>query len=149
VSPYNYPTLWDLSMKMVMDTSIIPKDIPIPYDSRHDVWNHPPIPQMINGVFEGRHNKPPGVGLPALGNAQALDIDAWVKYITYHGRPGHQSRYPGIIMDYGLRVYRPSLFRCLLGRVLSPPDQFGRHTFQHLFACLVVQLGLYAEQVEQ
>jgi hypothetical protein len=37
VTGRHHPALWDLSMKMVMDTSIIPKDIPIPYNSRHDV----------------------------------------------------------------------------------------------------------------
>jgi hypothetical protein len=149
VTGRHHPALWDLSMKTVMDTSIIPKDIPIPYNSRHDAWNHPPIPRTINGVFEGRHDKPPGVGLLAPGNAQAFNIDAWARYITYHGRPGHQSCYPGVVMDYGLWVYRPSLFGCLLGRALSPPDQFRRHTFQRLFACLVAQPGLYAERVEQ
>jgi hypothetical protein len=149
VTGRHHPALWDLSMKTVMDTSIIPKDILIPYDSRHDAWNHPPIPRTINSVFEGRRDKPPDVGLPALGNAQAFNINAWARYIAYHGQPGHQSHYPGVVMDYGLRVYRPSLFRCLLGRALSPPNQFGRHTFQRLFACLVAQLGLYAKRVEQ
>jgi hypothetical protein len=72
-------------MKTVMDTSIILKDIPIPYNSRHDAWDHPSIPQMINDVFEGQHDKPPGVGLPTPGNAQPLDINAWVRYIAYHG----------------------------------------------------------------
>jgi hypothetical protein len=136
-------------MKMVMDTSIIPKNITPPYDHRHEIWSHPPIPRTFNGIFEGRRDKPHGIGLPAPGNPHAFAIDAWARYIAYHGRPGHQSRYPGVIMDYGFQVYRPSIFGCLLGRALSPPDQFGRRTFQRLFACLVAQPGLYADKITQ
>jgi hypothetical protein len=149
VTTRHHADLWDLSMKMVMDTSIIPKDIPTPFNSKHEVWNHLPIPRLLNGIFEGRHDKLPGTGLAAPNHAQAFNVDAWARYLAYHGRPGHQSRYPGIMMDYGFRVYRPSLFRCLLGRAMSPPDQFGHRTFQRLFACLIAQPGLYAEKIDQ
>jgi hypothetical protein len=40
VTTRHHTDLWDLSMKMVMDTSIIPKDIPTPFNSKHEVWNH-------------------------------------------------------------------------------------------------------------
>jgi hypothetical protein len=52
------------------------------------------------------------------------------------------------MMDYGFQVYHPSLFRCLLRRAMSPPDQFGCCTFQHLFASLVTQPGLYTEKID-
>jgi hypothetical protein len=149
VTTCHHADLWDLSMKMVMDTLIIPKDIPIPFNSKHEVWNHPPIPRLLNGIFKGRRDKLPGTGLATPNHAQAFDVDAWARYLAYHGRPGHQSRYPGIMMDYGFRVYCPSLFRCLLGRAMSPPDQFGCHTFQRLFACLVAQPGLYTEKIDR
>jgi hypothetical protein len=48
----HYPELWDLSMKVVMDTSIILDGITVPFDTKHEVWNHPPIPQVFNGKFE-------------------------------------------------------------------------------------------------
>jgi hypothetical protein len=115
VTSRHHHDLWDLFMKMVMDTSIIPKNITPPYDHRHEIWSYPPIPWMFNGVFEGRRDKPHGVGLPAPGNTHAFTIDAWARYIAYHGRPGHQSCYPGVIMDYGFQVYHPSIFGCLLG----------------------------------
>jgi hypothetical protein len=85
VTTRHHTDLWDLSMKMVMDTSTIPKDIPTPFNSKHKVWNHPPIPRLLNGIFEGRCDKLPGTGLAAPNHAQAFDVDAWARYLAYHG----------------------------------------------------------------
>src|ERR1700733_13327528 len=102
-------------MQTVMNTDMIPGIVPVPFDANHDVWSHPPIPRVFNRKFEKRHEKPHGVGIPAPDTNNIFNINAWAQYAAYHGHPGHQSWYTGVLVDFAFQVYRPTVFGCQLG----------------------------------
>ena len=47
ITIWHHPELWDMAMHMVLDTAIIHETLPHPYNPKHDVWSHPPIPKLL------------------------------------------------------------------------------------------------------
>lgn len=68
--------LWDSSMQTVMDFNVIPESVPYPFDSKHDVWSHSPIPRLFNGRFKRQCKKFCSIGLAAPDATNMFDVDA-------------------------------------------------------------------------
>ena len=63
------------------------------------------------------------------GPDHLFSLVPWAQYIAHYGRPGLPNHFIGVVMDFALNVFYPSIFWYLLGRNLSPADTHAQHTF--------------------
>jgi len=118
-----------------------------PPDLRDRVWATVLVPERVSPQLGSTFNRTGGLGLEQPGYDQALDIDAWARWLLMHGRPGGENHPAGVVMNRAFWVDRRSVFGYLLGKALAPQDTKGRAYFLRLYAYIVACPQLYREVV--